>query len=250
MGKGALDIVNGAFIKLESTGLIKKTPNYIYDYEKDYPKLRLLEENYEVIRRECESILSFHNEITDMDKLSGYTAGSIHTAKWKSFMFKSGVFVKENCDLCPETTRLLKKIPKLRTAFFSILSPNQHIAPHRGYFNGFLRYHLGVIIPNNNKSQECWLRITNGRLPRAHIEELGEKYYWKNGEGIVFNDNYTHDACNDSDQIRVVLFLDMERKLPFPFSILNTLILNIAYSTKEAKRIARNAVIKIPTPQS
>ena len=44
--------------------------------------------------------------------------------------------------------------------------------------------------------------------------ERGEKYHWHEGEGIIFDDNYLHDAANESDEVRVVLWLDMRRPCP------------------------------------
>ena len=242
--KNIVERINDVYKSLERRKIIAKTPNYVYDYHGDYPKLKLLEDNYEVIRKECENILTFHNDITYLEELMSYTKGGIHAIQWKSFMFKSGVFVKENCELCPKTTELIKQIPGVRTAFFSILGPDQYITPHKGYYYGFMRYHLGVIIPYNNEENKCWLRIGKDQIAKAALPKEGDKYYWKNGEGILFNDNYTHDASNESDQIRVVLFLDIERKLPFLISLFNKLILNIAYSRKEVKDIAKNAVLK------
>lgn len=241
--------VNKGYRSLEKWGLIKKTPNYVYDYLKQYPKLKILEDNYELIKKECEAILAYNEEITDLKNLMGRTQGGIHEIKWKSFMLKGGVYVKENCEQCPETTALLKKIPGVRTAFFSILSANQYISPHWGYYNGFMRYHLGLIIPNNNENNECWIRIAKDKIPRDELAEKGDKYYWKNGEGIVFNDNYTHEASNESDQVRVVLFLDLERKMPFIFSMINKLMLNIANNTSMVKKMAKNAVVK-PAPKA
>ena len=242
--KNIVERINDVYKSLERRKIITKTPNYVYDYHKDYPKLKILEDNYDIIRKECENILTFHNDITYLEELMSYTKGGIHAIQWKSFMFKSGVFVKENCELCPQTADLIKKIPGVRTAFFSILGPDQYITPHKGYYYGFMRYHLGVIIPYNNEENKCWLRIGKDQIAKAALPKEGDKYYWKNGEGILFNDNYTHDASNESDQIRVVLFLDIERKLPFLISLFNKLILNIAYSRKEVKDIAKNAVLK------
>lgn len=249
--RGIVYRVNSLFRKLEKIGLITKTPNFVYDYHKDYPKLKVLEDNFDVVRKECENILSFKKDITDVKNLMGQqTAGGIHTVKWKSFMFKSGIFVEENCKLCPETTKLIKQIPGVRTAFFSILDPNQYITPHEGYYDGFMRYHLGVIIPNNNENQECWIRVANSKIPHENLPEDGDKYHWKNGEGILFNDNYSHDANNGSDEIRVILWLDIERKLPFFFDMINKLMLNIGYSSKSVKEVAKNAVITLPAEAS
>lgn len=242
--RGIVYRANNFFRSLEKLGVIKKTPNIIREYRKDYPHLGILEDNHETIRRECEEILKKKEQITDVKNLMGdQTAGGIHVIKWKSYMLKSGVFIEENCKHCPGTAALIAKISKVRTAFFSILDPQQYITPHEGYYDGFMRYHLGVIIPNNNENNECWIRVTNGVSDKSRMEELGDIYYWKNGEGVLFNDNYTHDASNTSDQIRVILWLDVERKLPFPISLLNTLMLNIGYSSEGVKKVAKNAVV-------
>src|SRR5687768_10908719 len=58
---------------------------------------------------------------------------------------------RKNCKKCPETLRLIEKIPGMKTAFFSILAPQKHLPAHRGPFNGVLRYHLGLIIPQERE---------------------------------------------------------------------------------------------------
>ena len=34
-----------------------------------------------------------------------------------------------------------------RGSFFSILGPHQHLRAHWGYYKGFLRYHLALVVP-------------------------------------------------------------------------------------------------------
>ena len=43
--------------------------------------------------------------------------------------------------------RICQKIPGLITVMFSILEPGKHLPPHRGPYNGVLRLHLGLIVP-------------------------------------------------------------------------------------------------------
>ena len=38
---------------------------------------------------------------------------------------------------------------------------------------------------------------------------------------MVFDDTHEHEAWNNSDKTRVVLFVDFIRDLPFPLSLLN-----------------------------
>jgi len=243
-----LRIVNNFILRLENLRWIKRTPAFIRDYEKKYPYFSSLEKYHEVIQEECKALLSIKDEITDMDGLAGpRTKGGIHTIKWKSFMFKSGKFIEDNCALCPQTAQLLKGIPRIKQAFFSILDPHQHIRPHKGYYQGFLRYHLGVIIPRNNVDGDCWIRINDNLEDNLRNDkntmDKSETYYWKNGHGIVFNDNYLHEAANETDEIRVVLFVDVLRRFPFWMDWLNRLIITIGYQTNQAKQVAKNAKI-------
>jgi len=64
-----------------------------------------------------------------------------------------------NAQRCPETMRLLGRIPGMKTAFFSILSPHKHIPAHRGAFNGILRLHLALLVPGPR--EQVRIRIGN-----------------------------------------------------------------------------------------
>ena len=240
--------VNDVFAWFEDKGLMRRTSAFNYDYHRDFPALRALEAGYADVRDECLKLLDIKDRLTDVRALgAGYTEGGIHTAKWKAFMFKSGDFIAENCRLAPKTTALLERIPGLYTAFFSVLDPHQEITPHWGYYKGFLRYHLGVIIPENNANKKCWLRVNGDRDENARGEkELvanGETYYWKNGEGIIFDDNYLHAAANESDEVRVVLWLDMRRPMPFYVQWFNRLCLWMVYNDNSVEKIRRGALI-------
>jgi aspartyl/asparaginyl beta-hydroxylase (cupin superfamily) len=118
----------------------------------------------------------------------------------------------------------------------------------RGCYRGFVRYHLGVIIPGNNEDESCWLRVNDDRADNARddksLVQKGERYYWKNGEGIVFDDTYLHDAENGSDEIRVVRWLDVVKKLPFYVQIWNRLLIWLAHRDASLKSIQKNAQIK------
>ncbi len=145
--------------------------------------------------------------------------------------------------------RLLRRIPGLYTAFFSVLDPHQDITPHWGYYKGFVRYHLGVLIPGNNEDHSCWLRVNgnaedNAREDKALVEK-GEIYYWKNGQGIVFDDNYLHDAANQSNEVRVVFWLDLRRKFPFYLQLYNVLCLWFIHRDSSMKKVRANARVKV-----
>jgi ornithine lipid ester-linked acyl 2-hydroxylase len=250
-GNWAKEAAASIFVRAEARGAFRKLPAFDREFLGEYPALRTLEENYHVIRDECLGLLGRKLAIPNIDALSAtYTSTGIHTIAWKSFMFKSGKFVNENCALAPKTAAILRRIPGVYTAFFSILEPNQYIKPHWGYWKGFVRYHLGVVIPENNRDQLCWLRINSkpeaqDRSRREEIEN-GEKYYWKNGAGVLFDDTFLHDAANESNEVRVVLFLDIARNMPWHLSLMNRLFLFIAHADASVRRIRVNARVNNP----
>ena len=242
------DGINNVFVRAEARGTFRSAPAFETRYAKDYPQFRILEDNYKVIREECEKLLGIKDRMIGMEELGGgYTAGGVHTVQWKTFMFKSGEFIEENCRLAPRTAELLRRIPNVYTAFFSVLDPHQHIAPHFGYFKGFIRYHLGVIIPNDNADRSCWIRVNadladNAKRDRSLIER-GETYFWRNGQGVMFDDTFLHEAANESDEVRVVLFLDVARKLPWYLSVFNKLVLWVVHKESSVRRIRERATL-------
>ena len=132
--------------------------------------------------------------------------------RWKTFfLYGYGYRDEANCALCPATDRALQAIPGLKTAMFSILAPGKVIPLHRGPYNGVLRYHLGLVIPDGG--------ATSG------IRVGGETRGWQVGESLIFDDSFDHEAWNHSDQQRVVLFVDLERPLRFPVNLMNKLVL-------------------------
>jgi ornithine lipid ester-linked acyl 2-hydroxylase len=239
------------FVRAESAGAFARAPAFIHDYHADYPGLAELEAGHADVRRECEGLLHLRKTLIDVEALAGkYTSGGIHAIAWKAFMFKSHRFIEPNCALAPKTAKLLRGIPGLYTAFFSILEPHQYITPHWGYWKGFLRYHLGVIIPSNNAHDECWLRVNADRADNASKDksriERGERYHWREGQGVMFDDTFLHDASNDSDEVRVILWLDVRRKLPRYLNALNTVLLEIGHRAPQLTAVRKNATVKRP----
>ena len=45
------------------------------------------------------------------------------------------------------------------------------MSPHWGYYKGFVRYHLGVVIPDDNAERKCWLRVNTDRDDNARREK-------------------------------------------------------------------------------
>lgn len=122
-----------------------------------------------------------------------------------------GYRVEEARCLYPRAAQALDAIPGLQTAFFSVLRPGAHLPLHRGPYKGVVRYHLGLVVPEDARA--C--RIQVGGIER----------HWEFGRGMFFDDSYPHQVWNETPQTRVVLFLDVERPMRFPANWLNRAII-------------------------
>jgi aspartyl/asparaginyl beta-hydroxylase (cupin superfamily) len=184
------------------------TANVTFFDPDSYPWVAKVEAEWMAIRKELDALLVRREEIPNFQDLSEKQKPLTQGDQWKTFfLYGYGVEAEENCARCPETVRILKRIPGMKTAMFSILAPKKHIPEHRGMWKGMLRYHLGLIIPGPKGS--CRIRV--GQDVRS----------WEEGKSLVFDDSHLHEAWNDSDSYRVVLFVDLLRPAIFPFSLVN-----------------------------
>lgn len=173
-----------------------------------FPWVQSLEENWQVIRQELDVVLQHTADLPNYQDISPRQQNISPDNLWKTYFFYAfGLKAEQNCAQCPETARLLQRVPGLKVAFFSILAPQKQIPEHRGKHKGVLRYHLGLKIPQPITS--CGIRIN------------GEVAHWEEGKSLIFDDTFLHAAWNHSDDYRVVLFLDVARPLSFPMSLVN-----------------------------
>jgi beta-hydroxylase len=101
-------------------------------------------------------------------------------------------------EVAAATVALLKNIGSIKAAMFASLPPGARLVRHRDPYAGSLRFHLGLQTPND---------------PGCYIEVDGERYHWRDGEAVMFDETYIHTAANTTDQQRVILFCDIERPL-------------------------------------
>ncbi|HVU51377.1 MAG TPA: aspartyl/asparaginyl beta-hydroxylase domain-containing protein [Polyangia bacterium] len=184
---------------------------------RDFPWVKPLEESWREIRSELEGVLTYRDDLPAFHEING-DATTIRDDKWKSYFFYGfGRRSEANCRRCPRTAELISRVPGMKTAFFSILAPGVRIPPHRGPWKGFIRYHLGLIVPE--PADRCGIMVG------------GQEAHWREGESLVFDDTYEHQVWNDTAGTRVVLFLDVVRPCRFPGSWVNPAVIGIAALT-------------------
>lgn len=191
-----------------------------------FPWIPRIEEGYESIRAELDAVLAKREEIPTFQEVLPSQELLTSDQKWRTYMFYGyGHRHDANCAECPETAKLVESIPGMKTAFFSILAPGKVIPPHRGFYKGVLRYHLGLKVPS--QAEKCRIRV-------------GDTWqHWEEGRSMVFDDTYEHEVENDTEEERVVLFVDMVRPLPFPLSTANHGMIKLISMLPEIRRASK-----------
>jgi aspartyl/asparaginyl beta-hydroxylase (cupin superfamily) len=122
-----------------------------------------------------------------------------HNRDWTAIhLFQNGQRIDANARHCPKTLAAIAGMDQPHVAgaspnaMFSLLAPRTRIPPHTGVANTRLVCHLPLIVP-----PDCGFRT--GETTRE----------WLIGEAFVFDDTIEHEAWNDSDELRVVLILDL-----------------------------------------
>src|SRR5207302_6771835 len=157
---------------------------------------RMLEENWATIRRELDEVMRHRSNLPNFQDISPDQRKLSQDDGWKTyFFFAYGFKAKGNCERCPETARILKEVPGMKTAFFSILAPGKHLPPHRGPWKGVLRLHLALLIPE--PAEMCAIRVGS------------QTRHWEEGRVMIVDDTFEHEAWNRTDGVRVILFVDI-----------------------------------------
>ena len=161
----------------------------------DFELVEKLESNWEVIRDEMLAI--------SQDDFDPWLQRSMHGEGWSVFgLFAIGRRFKQASDYCPETAKILERIPGVALSGFSRMAPGTHISPHCGWAFDSYRLHLGLDVPDG-----CRLRVAD------------ETRTWENGKCLIFDDTVEHEAWNDSDKYRTTLMLDFLRPGITEFSV-------------------------------
>jgi aspartate beta-hydroxylase len=156
----------------------------------DFPVTRYLEAHFEEIREEILALepSRFHRESERIDRSGDWDV---------AFFYERGRRRGEVCEACPVTTAGIENPETVRTLagliYVSRMRPGTHISPHRGPTNLRVRCHLGITVPDG----DCAIRV--GEETRS----------WVEGQCLVFDDYFEHEAWNHTREDRIVLIVDL-----------------------------------------
>ena len=163
------------------------------------------------LARHLEDVPRFHEIMREQAEIS---ANDGHD--WRLFILKAyGAEIPRNMASCPVLASLVAAAPDVLSASLSFLAPHKHIPPHRGPFRGVLRFYLALSMP----------RATDGRAA-AVLKIDDREYRISDGECLLWDDTYTHEVWNGSNDVRIVLLLDIWRRgMPIDMKLFSRLLM-------------------------
>lgn len=162
-----------------------------------------LEANWRAIRAELDAVLQHDAALAPLHEISPDHLRITSDAGWKSFFLHGyGIKSERNCARCPETTKLIERIPGLQTAFFSVIEPGKRLIAHKGVTKAILTCHLALIVPEDAKN--VWIRVAEQRRN------------WEEGRLLLFDDTRKHEVWNQTGERRVVLLMHIRRPVRWP----------------------------------
>jgi aspartate beta-hydroxylase len=190
----------------------------VLDIEVAFPAAQAFAAQWRAIRDEAQNLAErvgalprLHDIMPEQEPISDNDGRD-----WRVFMLKAyGVEFAQNMARCPALSRLVKATPDVLSASFSLMAPHKHIPAHRGPFRGILRFTMSLVMP----------RRPDG-TPATVLKVAGAEFRLPEGQPIVWDDTYVHEAWNESTEWRIALVMDIRRRgLPFTLQILSALLI-------------------------
>ncbi len=176
-----------------------------------FPWSEELRSHWKQVRSELDALLRHREQLPRFQDISPDQYKISPDDRWRTFLFCGfGKRSEQARRLCPQTARLLDRIPGLETAFFSILAPGMHVPRHRGVTKALLRCHLALRVPD--AAERCHMSVGDLRCA------------WREGETLFFDDTTPHEVHNEADQERAVLLIDFARPMRLPGRLASRLL--------------------------
>jgi len=192
----------------------------VLDPARHFPEAERFLANWEAIRAEAIEVAAslsriprFHEVMREQADISDNDGRD-----WRMYIMQAyGVRFPRNLARCPTLAGIVAGTPDVLSASFSYLAPGKHVPPHRGPFRGILRGYLVLSMPLDAEGRPAATLTVDGHDHRLH-----------DGEFMLWDDTFTHEVRNASDEVRVVLLLDIRRRgMPRDMRLLSSAVIGL-----------------------
>lgn len=181
------------------------------DLDTYFPSYKLFEKHFPQLKNEVSLMLEKTHYGKDLtltrDTYSGensYIGKDVRvsngqTTGWRVLNIKAGETLSPYAKHFPTLRRILRDTKNVVACVVSVLEPGVTIPIHVGYYKGIMRYMIPTHVP---KDRDKVFLCVNGK-----------KYHWTEGKSVLWDDNFPHKVYNYTDEIRVVIYMDILRPL-------------------------------------
>jgi hypothetical protein len=193
----------------------RRKANTLFYTTIDYPEVKVVEDNWKSIAFELppfdmtkknqypkRSRSAWNNEEAArelMNTKSIWMQGWQGDQVWYNFPLMYQNLVIDQADkICPKTIEILKHIPHVQIAGYSMLLPNSKLAPHTD------------LTGKKYGSMALNMPLTPIKDESAALYILDSVHKHKTGKAVIFDSTQTHWADNRSEKPRVILYIDFK----------------------------------------
>ncbi|XP_065188221.1 aspartyl/asparaginyl beta-hydroxylase-like isoform X2 [Sycon ciliatum] len=154
--------------------------------------IKRIEKHWKTIRDEGLAVMNLNQGGFDKEEENLRKEGD-----WGQFtLFQQGHVLEDNCRKVPKTCKIMKSIKdaagcKRGQVKYSVMQPGTVVWPHCGPTNCRLRFHLGLVVPDD-----------------VHIRCGNDTRTWYEGKTIVFDDSFEHEVWHHGKSFRMVFIMD------------------------------------------
>lgn len=190
------------------------------ELDQDFPSGVAFVQEWKAIREEALAVSRQLNDVPRFHEIMPEQASiSANDGRdWRMYILKAyGVEQPRNMADCPKLAALVRKSPRVLSASFSFLGPRKHIPPHRGPIRGIIRFYLVLSMP----------RADDGS-PAAVLKVAAVEHRLDEGQFLLWDDTFEHEAWNGSEEIRIVLSLDVWRtRMPIDMKLFSSILIRL-----------------------
>ena len=148
---------------------------------------------------------------------------------WVKFIGKEAGTAKH----LPTLTNIVRSMgDEILLLHISIFWPPTDLPSHVGISKGVYRYHYGLSIPDNDSNGTTGMIINN------------TNFKWTQGKGVIWDDTLQHSSWNKTSKPRMVIFADLQRRLPLSLHRDNIEIYRLIQQSKNVKSIQKKLALE------
>jgi hypothetical protein len=175
----------------------------------------------------------------DLDRVQRQGLGQ-KAANWRPIWIRFLDTYSGVASQLPRLTGIAKAVKADIWLLHISLMTQAELKAHEGVFNGVLRYHYPIIIPESNLHllSGTHMDYDDPKKPKLGMIIDNTYFHWSRNQGVVWNDMIKHSSWNNTDLPRLVIFADIQRQFKWSFlNTLNRLLYRLLHKTKHVKAI-------------